>query len=93
MGPVAAAAAIVVAEVGADDPLDVGVVADELVAKLWVVAVKLVAVEGPAVEGGEGVALGERVVEQWVVVRRVEGGRLPLAAALPELALTELACS
>ena len=66
MATVAAAAAIVVAEVGADDPLDVAVV-----------AVKLVAVERPAVEGGEWVALGERVVEQWVVVRRVGAAPAP----------------
>ena len=87
MGTVAAAAAIVVAEIGADDPLDVAVVAVELVAKLVVVAVKivavelvaveLVAVERPAVEGGEGVALGECVVEQWVVVRRVGAAPAP----------------
>ena len=89
MDPVAAVAAIVVGKVGADDPLDVAAVAVKLVANVVDVTVKLVAV----VEGGEGVALGERVVEQWVVVRRVEGGRLPLAAAFPELTLTELACS
>ena len=69
MGTVAAAAVIVVAEVGANDPLDVAV---ELVAELVVVAVK-----GPAAEGGEGVALGERVVEQWVVVRRVGAAPAP----------------
>ena len=58
MGTVAAAAAIVVAEIGADDPLDVAVVAVKLVAKLVVVPVELIAVEGPAVEGGEGVRTG-----------------------------------
>ena len=72
MGTVAAAAAIVVAEIGANDPLDVAVVAVKLVAELVVVAVK-----GPAVEGGEGVALGECVVEQWVVVRRVGAAPAP----------------
>ena len=69
MGTVAAAAAIVIAEVVADDPLDVAVVAVELV----VFAVELVA----AVEGGEGVALGKHVVEQWVVVRLVGATPLP----------------
>ena len=88
MVTVAVAAAIVLGEVGADDPLDVAVVAVELVAELVVVAVELVAVklvaelvavavEGPAVEGGEGVALGECVVEQWVVVRRVGAAPAP----------------
>ena len=65
MVTVAAAAAIVVGVVGADDPLDVAVVAVEVVAELVDVTVELVAV----VEGGEGVALGECVVEQRVVVR------------------------
>ena len=83
MVTVAAAAAIVVGVVGADDPLDVAAVAVKLVANVVDVTIEVVAVKVVAelvdvtvklvavVEGGEGVALGERVVEQWVVVRQV----------------------
>ena len=64
MGTVAAAAAIVVAEVVADDPLDVAVTAVELIAKLMVVAVELVAVE----------LVAEIVVVTVKLVAAVEGG-------------------
>ena len=77
---VGAAAALVVAEVGANDPLNVVVVAAKLVVaavKLMIAAVKLVAVGRPAVEDREGVALGERVVEKWVVVGRVGAAPAP----------------
>ena len=80
MVTVAVAAAIVLGEVGADDPLDVAVVSVKVVAKLVDVTVKLVDVTVelvPDVKCGEGVALGERVVEQWVVVRRVGAAPAP----------------